>query len=211
MNYIWSFLILLGIGYGIITGNVSAISSAVLEGASEGITLCITMLGIIALWSGIMEIGEKAGLIETISKILKPLFRFLFPRIPETHPAFRYIATNFTANVLGLGWAATPAGLKAMEELENLEDERRKSANPTSFSGKASIQPQPQGTANNEMCTFLILNISSLQLLPMTMIAYRSQYGSLEPTAIIGPSIAATAISTLTAIIFCKLTSYMTG
>ena len=116
MNQIWSFLLLLGIGYGILSGNASAISAAVLEGASEGISLCITMLGIIALWSGIMEIGEKAGLIETISKFLRPFFHFLFPEIPQSHPALHYITKNFTANVLGLGWAATPAGLKAMKK-----------------------------------------------------------------------------------------------
>ena len=121
---------------------------------------------------------------------MRPLIRFLFPRIPAGHKANEHITTNFIANFLGLGWAATPAGLRAMTELKNLEEERR---------------TVPRGTASNEMCTFLIMNISSLQLIPVTVIAYRSQYGSVNPAAIVGSGIIATTISTLIAIIFCKL------
>ncbi len=101
------------------------------------------------------------------------------------------------ANFLGLGWAATPAGLKAMEELEKLEEERRQ--------GRLPGPVRKRGVASNEMCTFLILNISSLQLIPMNIIAYRSQYGSVNPTAIVGPAIAATAVSTAAAVLFCKI------
>ena len=109
-----------------------------------------------------------------------------------------HIITNFIANFLGLGWAATPAGLRAMEELEKLEEERR--------SGKMGrCRAVPRGTANKEMCHFLILNISSLQLIPVNIIAYRSQYGSVNPTAIVGPAIVATMVSTVVAVVFCKV------
>ena len=116
---------------------------------------------------------------------------------PANHPAEEHITTNIIANVLGLGWAATPAGLRAMEELSKLEEDRRKRRLPGPIRKK--------GIASNEMCTFLILNISSLQLIPVNVIAYRSQYGSVNPTAIVGPAIAATAVSTMVAVIFCKV------
>ena len=185
MNLLWAFMLLLGIGYGLVTGRTAAVTEAVLSGAAEGVELCITMLGVMALWTGIMEIGERAGLIRAISKKMRPLRRFLFPRIPENHPSLRYISTNFVANILGLGWAATPAGLEAMKSL-------------------AEINPEKEGIASREMCTFLILNISSLQLLPMTIIAYRQQYGSANPTSIVGPAIAATLVSTLAGVAFAK-------
>lgn len=119
----------------------------------------------------------------------------LFPKVENGSKAQHYLAVNMVSNVLGLNWAATPSGLKAMEELDKLEERRRK----TGAGG------QPPGTASNEMCTFLIINISSLQLIPVNMIAYRSQYGSVNPAAIVGPAIAATAVSTLVGILFCKI------
>ena len=128
---------------------------------------------------------------------MRLVMKFLFPAIPEDHPANSHIAMNIVANILGLGWAATPAGLKGMEALADLEDERRK--------GEIAGIIQKQGTASNEMCTFLILNISSLQLIPVNVIAYRSQYGSVNPAAIVGPGIVATAVSTVVAVVFCKV------
>lgn len=233
INTLWSFLLLLGIGYSLITGQAGQVTTAILEGASSGIQLCITMFGVIALWSGVMEIGERAGLVEMMAGKMKPLLHILFPRIPDGHLALRYIATNFVANILGLGWAATPAGLAAMEELAKLEEERREtearervgseklsgkqfvSGQPgrersgggqsDAASGVRRVRTMPKGVANNEMCTFLILNVSSLQLIPVNMIAYRSQYGSLSPTAIVGPGIVATTVSTAAAILFCKV------
>ena len=190
LNYLWAFMVLIGIVYGAVTGNIEAVSNGILDSAVEAVTLCIKMLGIIAMWTGIMHIGEKSGLVDAAAKRLSPLIKFLFPRIPDKHPAKEYIATNMIANFLGLGWAATPAGLKAMESLKELDEERS--------GGKLS------GIASNEMCTFLILNISSLQLIPVNMIAYRSQYGSANPTAIIAPAILATLISTLSGVIYCK-------
>lgn len=195
LNYLWAFMILIGIGWGAFHGNLSAVTQGTLDSAKEAVTLCITMLGVMSFWTGILEIGRRAGLIERLSRGIRPLMHFLFPKIPADHPANEHIATNMIANALGLGWAATPAGLKAMEELKNLEKERV----------DQGVSKLSSGTANNEMCTFLILNISSLQLIPMNMIAYRNQYGSVNPTAIVGPALAATIISTLVAVVVCKI------
>ena len=128
---------------------------------------------------------------------MRPLLRFLFPNLPKRHKAEEHISTNFIANFLGLGWAATPAGLKAMEELGKLEDDRR--------AGRAAGPVRKKGIASNEMCTFLTINISSLQLIPVNVIAYRSQYGSVNPSGIIGAGILATAVSTGAAVVFCKI------
>ena len=157
--------------------------------------LCITMLGILSFWMGLMEIGSEAGLIHGLTMKMRPFLHWLFPRIPEGHPAMDAISMNCIANVLGLGWAATPAGLKAMEKLSDLEEDRRKKHLPEAVS---------EGTASQEMCTFLVFNISSLQLIPVNIIAYRSQYGSVRPAAVVGPAILATLISTGAGVLFCK-------
>lgn len=194
MDYLWAGMLFTGILYGALSGNIQNVSNAALSSAGEAISLCITTAGILTLWTGLMEIAKKARIITSASKLIRPFISFLFPRLPQDHPAVEAISLNFIANFLGLNWGATPAGLKAMEELSQLESERK---NPVSHS---SIK-----TASDEMCTFLIINISSLQLIPMNIIAYRQQYGSVNPAAIIGPAIAATFVSTLTAVIFCKL------
>ncbi len=128
---------------------------------------------------------------------MRPVLRFLFPELPPESEAARQISVNMIANFLGLGWAATPAGLKAMEELKKLEEKRR--------AGLAAGPARRAGEAGNEMCTFLIINISSLQLIPINMIVYRTQYGSAAPAAIVGPAIAATAMSTAAAVVFCRV------
>ena len=190
-------MIVLGILYGAFTGNLEAVSNAALESAGEAVDLCITMCGIMGLWTGLMKIAQQAGLIAALTRGISPFVSFLFPRIPKNHPARESISTNIVANVLGLGWAATPAGLEAMEELQKLEEDRRL--------GKAAGPVRKRGVASNEMCTFLIVNISSLQLIPVSVIAYRSQYGSVNPTAVVGPGIVATAVSTGAAILFCRI------
>ncbi len=197
LNYLWAFMILVGILWGAFHGTMSQVTQGALDSAKDAVSLCITMLGVMALWTGILEIGQRAGLIEQIAQKMKPILKFLFPNLPEGHPAGDAMATNMIANVLGLGWAATPAGLKAMEELSKLEEDRR--------AGRLPGPAGRQGMASNEMCTFLIINISSLQLIPVNMIAYRSQYGSGNPAAVVGPAIAATAVSTLAAVVFCKI------
>lgn len=196
LNYIWAFMIMLGVIYAACTGHMSDVTNGALDSAGEAISLCITMAGVMALWMGLMEIAKEAGLIEKMTRGISPFLNFMFPGIPRNHIAREYIATNIIANILGLGWACTPAGLKAMEALAKLEEER---GNPE-YLGKA-----PNRAASNEMCTFLILNISSLQLIPVNMIAYRSQYGSTNPTSIIAPAIFATLCSTLVAIAYCKV------
>lgn len=184
LNYIWAAMILIGVIYGGFMGKMPEITNAALDSSKEAVALCITMLGIMSLWTGIMEVAKEAGIIKTATKKIAPFIRFLFPRIPEGHPAKEHITTNVIANILGLGWAATPAGLKAMKELESLN--------------------KTPGIASNEMCTFLIVNISSLQLIPVNIITYRSQYGSVNPATIIAPAIIATCFSTLVGIIFAK-------
>ncbi len=196
LNYIWAFMILIGVVYGAIAGKMAEVTNAALDSAGDAVSLCITMIGVMALWVGLMEIAQKSGLIAKLTRGIQPFIRFLFPRIPEGHPAREYIATNLIANVLGLGWACTPAGLKAMEELAKLEAER---------GTPGYADESGRRVASNEMCTFLILNISSLQLIPVNMIAYRSQYGSVNPAGIIAPAIVATFVSTAVAVVYCKI------
>ncbi len=214
MNYIWAAMILIGIIYGTLTGQVEPVSEALLDSAREAVTLCTTMLGVMGLWMGLMQIAEDAGLVHMISQKIQPLIRFLFPDIPDGHPANKHITMNCVANFLGLGWAATPAGLRAMMSLEELEEERRNEPGEmvvyqkgikNSGQKQRQVRVMSKGVASNEMCTFLILNISSLQLIPVNVIAYRAQYGSVNPTAIVGPGIAATAVSTAVAVVFCRV------
>ena len=158
-------------------------------------------------------------MIAKMTKGIRPFLKFMFPRLPEDHPAGEYITTNLIANVLGLGWACTPAGLKAMEQLAELEKQRaeqrqieqqrmqpvNRQLRPVAGQGTEDRRYGAEATAaSNEMCTFLILNISSLQLIPVNMIAYRSQYGSANPAVIIAPALVATLFSTIIAIIYCK-------
>jgi len=205
LNMLWASMILLGVIFAACTGRMSEVTNAALSGAGEAISLCITMAGVMALWMGLMEIAAKAGLIDKMTKGIGPFLSFLFPRIPKNHPARGYIATNIIANVLGLGWACTPAGLKGMEELANLERERGNAGYMDRNEAGSRGQMAAERVASNEMCTFLILNISSLQLIPVNMIAYRQQYGSANPACIVAPAIAATFISTLVAVVYCKV------
>lgn len=207
MNALWAGMMLMAIIYGAFHGTIPEVTQAALDSAKEAVSLCITMLGILSFWMGLMQVGSASGLIGRMTKGIRPALRRLFPRIPEDHPALEQIAVNCIANVLGLGWAATPAGLRAMEELAALEEDRRRKADRPGRSGRMKVWSGavPPGTASDEMCTFLIINISSLQLIPVNVIAYRSQYGSVDPTAIVGPAIAATMVSTAVAVVFCLI------
>ncbi|MBQ8596801.1 MAG: nucleoside recognition protein [Lachnospiraceae bacterium] len=220
LNYIWAAMIVLGILFGAMNGNMKEITEAALESAGEAVSLCITMAGTMALWVGLMEVAESSGLIRKLTHMLSPFVSFMFPGIPKGHKARDYISTNMIANILGLGWACTPAGLKAMEELANLEAERGNPAylperkdraesrgvhNKKDTGGTLIESDGKMRIASNEMCTFLIINISSLQLIPVNMIAYRQQYGSVNPAGIIAPAIVATCISTLVAVVYCKM------
>ena len=202
----------------------TAVTDGAIQASKEAVTLCITMRGVMTLWTGVLEIGHRSGLVDQLAGRMGPILTFLFPRLDPDGEARKQISVNMIANILGLGWAATPAGLKAMEELKKVEEERRKGGaagrkdtpGQEDTAGRKDTPGQEEtagqraaarqaGTASNEMCTFLIINISSLQLIPMNMIAYRSQYGSVNPTAIVGPALAATFISTVVAVIFCRV------
>lgn len=211
LNYIWAGMIFVGVIFGAVTGNMKAVTEAALQSAGEAVSLCISMAGIMAFWVGLMEVAQKSGLIQQLTGFLSPFVTFMFPNIPRNHKARDYISTNIIANILGLGWACTPAGLMAMEELAKLEEER---GNPEYQGAGAALKELEEGsgiirerTASREMCTFLILNISSLQLIPVNMIAYRQQYGSVNPAGIIAPAIVATCISTAVAVVYCKIKS----
>lgn len=184
LNYLWSFMILAGIMWGAANNTLDLVTQSILDSAGDAVKLCLTMAGIMSFWCGILEIGNRAGLIEWLAEKMSPILSFLFPELEKDHPARVPIAVNMVANMLGLGMVATPAGLLAMKLLG---------------------QETRQNRASDAMCTFLIINISSLQLVPVSMIAYRSQYGSENPAAILGPALIATGFSTLAAVIFCKL------
>lgn len=180
LNYIWAAMILIGIVVSAFTGKLDAVTTAVLDSSREAITVCIAMLGAITMWTGMMQIGERSGLIKRLSAALSRPLSLLFPDIPKKSKAMEYISTNFIANILGLGWAATPAGLKAMEELQKYNHDKER--------------------ASRSMIMFLIINMSSLQLITMNLIVYRTQYNSANPIEIIGPGILATLVSTVAAI-----------
>lgn len=185
LNILWVIMIAGGIFFAAFHGTMGQITESFISSSTEAVNLCIFMLGVIGVWNGMMEIAVKSGLMKKIAKTMYPFIHWLFLDIPPRHKANEYIAANMAANILGLGWAATPAGLKAMRELQKLEE--------------------GGGRASDMMCAFLVLNISSLQLVPINMIAYRSQYGSVNPAAVVLPAICATMISTIAGIVFIKI------
>lgn len=219
INYLWGYMILIGLAVGIVTGQVEAVSNASIDSAGEAVTMAITMLGIMSLWTGLIEVARRAGLMESLTKGLRPVLYFLFPRIPREHKANEYLTANIIANLLGLGWAATPMGLKAMKELAQIERERIAAEQlgmmPKGDSNRAPDKKEIAQAADNvsltkasdEMCTFLVINISSLQLIPVSVIAYRAQYGSVNPAAVVVPGLVATTVSTVVAVVYCKLRS----
>ena len=195
MAYLWGGMLLIGIVYGVLSGNVDEVTKAFVSCSGEAVSLCIAMAGITAMWTGMMKIAETSGLVAELAEKMRPLIRFLFPKVDTESKAAHYICLNFLSNVLGLSWASTSSGLCAMRELKELQLQKEK----VHGSGNIGL------TASNEMCTFLIINVSSLQLIPVNMIAYRAKYGSADPTAIVGPAILATAVSTSVAVIFCLI------
>ena len=186
MNYLWGGMLIIGIVFGVITGNTQGITDAVLESSKEAVMLGISMLGIVAFWTGLMEVAGEAGVIAGLTRAIAPFLRFLFPKIPKGHRAFD--------------------SLSALTDLEQLERERGNGEYmEEEESGSAQRHTVRARTASNEMCTFLVMNISSLQLIPVNIIAYRSQYGSANPAAVIAPAIVATFFSTVVAVIYCKM------
>lgn len=185
LNVIWGFFLIGGILTGAFLGRMDLVTNAVIDGGRNAVELAFTMAGVVAVWSGILKIAEKGGMIDALAEKMEPFLDFLFPEVPRGHAARRYISANFAANFLGLGWAATPAGLLAMEELAKLN-------------GKT-------GRASNAMCMFLVVNMSSLQLVTVNILAYRAEYGSAAPAEIMGAGIAATLGTTLVGIVLAKI------
>jgi len=185
MNYIWLGLMLIALIVGAINGRIDAVTRAAVDNAAVAVEIALGLIGIMALWLGIMKIAEKGGVIQILSRAIKPVARFLFPTIPSDHPAIGAMLMNIIANWLGLGNAATPLGLKAMEELQKLN--------------------KSSDTATNDMATFLALNTATICLIPMTVIAVRAQLGSRNPFEIISTTILASTCATLAGITAVKL------
>lgn len=181
VNLIWLFFIVSGFIVAAIQGNIEELTEAVFNGAKTGVTVCFGLISILVFWLGIMKIAEDAGLLQKLTILLRPIVRFLFPSVPKDHPALGYIMSNMSANMLGLGNAATPMGIKAMQELQKLNPNKE--------------------TASAAMCTLLALNTSSITIIPTTIIAIRMSFNSLNPAEIVGTTILATIISTMAAII----------
>ncbi|WP_044640282.1 nucleoside recognition domain-containing protein [Risungbinella massiliensis] len=188
MHYIWLGMIVSGVVAAILQGRVEVITSAALTGAKDAVAVCIGLISILVFWLGMMKIAQDAGLLDKLAKVLGPVAKFLFPGVPEKHPAMGYILSNMSANLFGLGNAATPMGLKAMEELQKLNDNK--------------------GTATPAMCTLLALNTSGLTLIPTTIIGIRMKYESTNPTDIIGPTLLATMVATGFAILLDRYYRY---
>ncbi|WP_424766113.1 nucleoside recognition domain-containing protein [Paenibacillus sp. sgz302251] len=181
VNWIWLFFIVASVVVAAITGKMDAVTQAAFEGAKSGVTVSFGLISIMVFWLGMMRIAEDAGLLKKLARMLGPMVRMLFPDVPRNHPAIGYIMSNLSANLFGLGNAATPMGIKAMQELQKL--------NPD------------QTTATPAMCTLLALNTSSITIIPTTLIAIRMNYGSANPAEIIGTTLAATFIATTAAIL----------
>lgn len=180
VDLVWLLLILAGVGVAAAAGEVGAVTEAAMTSAQLGVETILGFLGIILFWLGMGRIAEEAGLIDALARAMTPLFRFLFPGLPRNHPALGSILMNVSANMLGLGHAATPFGLKAMQELQKFNQESER--------------------ASDAMCTFLALNTSSVTLIPATVIALRASAGSANAAEIVAPTLLATAFSTTVAL-----------
>ncbi|WP_339062621.1 nucleoside recognition domain-containing protein [Tepidibacillus marianensis] len=181
VNWIWLSLILTGIITAVLLGNIDALNRALFEGAKTGVTISFGLVSILVFWLGMMKIAEEAGLLSWISRLLRPFVHWLFPEIPKGHPAIGYILSNMTANIFGLGNAATPMGIKAMQELQELNPDKEK--------------------ASASMATLLALNTSSITIIPTTIISVRMTYHSANPTEIVGTTLIATTCSTIAALL----------
>ncbi|GAB4073545.1 spore maturation protein SpmA [Barrientosiimonas marina] len=187
VNIIWVLMAGIGIIYAMINGTMDEVNEALFESADEAVTLSIGLISILVFWLGIMKIAEEAGILAFLDKLFRPVILRIFPDIPKGHPAIGYILSNITANIFGLGNAATPMGIKAMEQMKELSG---------------------SDTASRSMITFLALNTSSLTVIPTTIISIRMQYDSVSPTEIVGTTIIATCISSVSALIIDRIFYY---
>ncbi|MDF2548062.1 MAG: spore maturation protein [Anaerosolibacter sp.] len=185
MSMIWFVMIVGGVAIALVNGKVDIVNQVVIQHSQEAVTFAIGLTGIMAVWLGLMNIAEKSGLIQSMSKAMGPLIRLIFPEIPKNHPAISAIMMNMVANMFGAGNSATALGLKAMEELQQLNPQKDR--------------------ATNSMCMFLVINMSSIQLIPLSVLKIRADAGSVNPTEIIGATLVATTVSTVVGILACKL------
>lgn len=182
ISVLWSLLIIIGIVFSLLTGNIDKINESVLTNANEALELILNLLPIIVLWTGILKIAEKSGLLDKFANTLNPILSKLFPDVPKDNKALGYIASNIAANMLGLGSAATPAGLKAMDELQKINEKK--------------------DTASTPMITFLVLNTAGVTIIPTTILALRLAFNSMNPSEIILPAIIATTCSSIAGLTF---------
>ncbi len=185
MNYIWYFLIVISIIFGAINGTLNEVANAIFSGTQLAVKIILTLLGIMTFWLGIMKIAEKSGIVESISKLLTPIAKFVFPEIPKNSPIIGDVAMNFTANALGLANAATPIGIKAIEGMQKLNKNKE--------------------SASDSMCTLLAMNTAGFQLIPATVIAILAANGYNNPTEIIVPTLFVTSFAFVSAIIIAKI------
>ncbi|KAB3537812.1 spore maturation protein [Alkaliphilus pronyensis] len=184
MNILWVLMILLGMLMAIVTGNINIINDVLINDVQEAVVFAISLTGIMAVWLGLMNIAKRSGLMNSLSVIFRPIIRLLFPSIPVNHPATSAIMMNMMANMFGAGNSATALGLKAMEELQAINSNKK--------------------VASNAMCMFLVINMSSIQLIPLTVIKIRADAASAFPEEIIATTIFTTTISTVVGILACK-------
>lgn len=188
VNIIWMAMLIIGIIFAAINGKMDAVNEAIFKGAQDAVTICIGLISILVFWLGLMRIAQASELLDGLAKIMKPLATRIFPEVPSDHPAMGYILSNMTANLFGLGNAATPMGIKAMEQLKVLNGNK--------------------DSASRSMITLLAINTASITLIPTTVISIRMNYGSVNPTEIVGTTLMATACSTLAAIMIDRFFYY---
>ncbi|MET3504534.1 nucleoside recognition domain-containing protein [Halalkalibacter oceani] len=181
INKIWVAMLVIGIGFAAVNGRMAEVNEAIFAGAKDAVTICLGLISILVFWLGLMKIAQVAGLLRALSRIMSPIASRLFPEVPRDHPAMGYILSNMTANLFGLGNAATPMGIKAMEQLKLLNQNRTE--------------------ASRSMITLLAINTASITLIPTTVISIRMSYGSVSPTEIVGTTLLATTCSTIGAIL----------
>ncbi len=189
MNYIWGGLIIISIVFGAINGKLDDVVNAMLSSVQNAVTIAIALIGIMAFWLGMTHIALKSGLIDWFSKLISPLLRLIFNELPKDSPAYSNIALNFSANALGLANAATPFGIKAMQDLKE----------------EAIKAGKPKDTATNSMCIFLGMNTAGFQLIPASVIAILTAAGAVNPAKIILPTLIVTSIAFISAIIIARL------
>lgn len=185
LNFVWPIFIIISFVYAIFSGNLDSLNSSIFSSTEEAVKLCLSLLGTMCLWNGIMQIANQTSVVTKLTKLLKPLMRLLFPEIEENSPVYQEISMNMIANILGLGNAATPLGLKAMKSLQD--------------------QNVDKTVLSNSMATLIVINTASIQIIPTTVIAIRSSLGSQNPTSIIVPVWIATICAAIAGITATKL------